>query len=185
MNCQTDRLCIRQYHLDDYECWIESFSSRLPPLNRHDKGPIDIDHLPKSRFEKLLDKHRDLAEKDDTYHLGVFDAGGKTHFGHIDIHIIKRENYSWAWIGYYIHNQYQGSGYGTESVKAAIREIAFDQLGLKRIEAIINTDNVASIRLAEKCGLVYECTKEKFIFEFGEWTDNHVYAILNNEKTIE
>lgn len=182
MNCQTERLHIKPYHARDYGLWIESFTNRLTPQNRYDGAPIDKDRYPLSWFEKLIGKHKELAAKDETYHFGVFDSKELKHYGHVEIHIVKRENYAWGWIGYYIHNQHQGNGYGTEAVSSVIKDIGFGKLGLKRIEAIINTDNIASIRLAEKCGLHYECTKEKFIFEFGEWTDNHVYVILNNSK---
>jgi len=182
MNYQTNRLSIRPYQLDDYTSWLESFTARLPSRNRYDGGPIDKDRYPLTWFEKHIAKHQELAAKDDTYHFGVFDNKELIHYGHVEIHIVKRENYSWAWIGYYIHNQHQGNGYGPEAVRSVIKDIGFKELGLKRIEAIINTDNIASIRLTEKCGLHYECTKEKFIFEFGEWTDNHVYVILNESK---
>ncbi|WP_328515388.1 GNAT family protein [Halobacillus yeomjeoni] len=54
--------------------------------------------------------------------------------------------------------------------------LAFTQLGFHRIEAHINTDNPASVKLAERVGLEYECTRKGFIYEFGEWTDNLIYC---------
>jgi ribosomal-protein-alanine N-acetyltransferase len=93
MNCQTDRLSIRPYELGDYDCWIESFTGRLPALNRHDHGPIDIGRYPRSWFEKHIAKHQELAAKDDTYHFGVFGKEEINHYGHVEIHIVKRETY--------------------------------------------------------------------------------------------
>ncbi|MFY7868145.1 MAG: GNAT family N-acetyltransferase [Exiguobacterium sp.] len=54
--------------------------------------------------------------------------------------------------------------------------IAFDDLQFKRIEAHINLDNEASIRLAERVGMSYECTREGFIFENEDWVDHLVYV---------
>ncbi|WP_439649400.1 GNAT family N-acetyltransferase [Lentibacillus daqui] len=48
--------------------------------------------------------------------------------------------------------------------------IGFKNLGYHRIEAHINVDNTPSIRLIERVGMVYECTRKGFIYEFGDWT---------------
>ncbi|ASS69338.1 GNAT family N-acetyltransferase [Paenibacillus sp. RU4T] len=65
-------------------------------------------------------------------------------------------------------------GYGSEAVRAAL-ELGFGPLGYHRIEAHINVDNIASIRLAKSVGMEFECMRKGFIHEFGEWTDNLVY----------
>lgn len=58
-------------------------------------------------------------------------------------------------VGYHVRRSLQGRGYGTEAAAAA-RDYARDVLGLSRLIAIIPPDNVASQRVAEKIGLVFE-----------------------------
>lgn len=58
-------------------------------------------------------------------------------------------------VGYHICAALQGLGYATEAA-AASRDHARDVLGVKRLIAIINPENVPSQRVAEKIGLAYE-----------------------------
>jgi RimJ/RimL family protein N-acetyltransferase len=58
-------------------------------------------------------------------------------------------------VGYHILWALQGLGYATEAA-AACRDHARDVLGVKRLIAIINPENVPSQRVAEKIGLAYE-----------------------------
>lgn len=58
-------------------------------------------------------------------------------------------------IGYLVRADLQGNGYATEAATAC-RDHARDILGLERLIAIINPDNVPSQRVAEKLGLTLE-----------------------------
>ena len=51
----------------------------------------------------------------------------------------------WAW----------GHGYATE-IGRGVRDHAFRDLGLPRLVSVIHRDNIASIRVAEKIGSIYE-----------------------------
>ena len=57
-----------------------------------------------------------------------------------------------AWI---FGRRYWGRGYATESARACLR-YGLDELGIERIIAIIFPDNLPSIRVAEKLGMVSE-----------------------------
>jgi RimJ/RimL family protein N-acetyltransferase len=58
-------------------------------------------------------------------------------------------------VGYHVRADLQGHGYATEAA-AACRDHARDALGMQRLIAIINPDNVPSQRVAEKIGLSHE-----------------------------
>jgi RimJ/RimL family protein N-acetyltransferase len=58
-------------------------------------------------------------------------------------------------VGYHVRADLQGLGYATDAA-AACRDHARDVLGVKRLIAIINPQNVPSQRVAEKIGLAYE-----------------------------
>jgi [ribosomal protein S5]-alanine N-acetyltransferase len=47
-----------------------------------------------------------------------------------------------------------------------------------RIEACINLDNHASIRLAQCVGMQKECIRRGFIYENEQWVDHFIYAAL-------
>ncbi len=58
-------------------------------------------------------------------------------------------------VGYRLAHAHWGCGIATEAVRA-VRDHAFGVLGLARLIALIDPNNHASIRVAEKAGLHYE-----------------------------
>ena len=64
-------------------------------------------------------------------------------------------------IGYRLARNYWGGGLATEAARAA-RDYAFRQLGLTRIVSLITSDNIASIRVAEKNGMRLRKTTVKW-----------------------
>jgi RimJ/RimL family protein N-acetyltransferase len=69
--------------------------------------------------------------------------------------LVKRETLADVDIGFAFLPQYAGMGYAYESA-SAVMEHARNDIGLKRVIAITNPDNIASIRLLEKLGLAFE-----------------------------
>jgi ribosomal-protein-alanine N-acetyltransferase len=58
-------------------------------------------------------------------------------------------------VAYLISKAYWGQGLGTE-VAQAILDYGFQKLNLKRLICLIDKDNLASIRVAEKIGMSFE-----------------------------
>jgi RimJ/RimL family protein N-acetyltransferase len=77
-------------------------------------------------------------------------------------------------IGYRLARSAWGKGYATEAA-CAVRDFAFASLGIKRLIAMIDPSNLASIRVAEKIGMKYE---KEVMFE-GYSHPDHVYVITN------
>ena len=75
-------------------------------------------------------------------------------------------------IGYRLRRAAWGQGYATEAVRA-VRDHAFHTLHITRLIAMIDPNNAASIRVAEKIGMHYE---SDVMFEEYTYPD-HVYVI--------
>ena len=76
------------------------------------------------------------------------------------IGIISADNsykYNTLEIGYSISSKYWNNGYTTEAVTSIINYL-FDECNYSIIEAIIPSDNIGSIKVAEKCGMKIEAT---------------------------
>ena len=58
-------------------------------------------------------------------------------------------------VGYRLARSHWGCGYATEAAMA-VRNHAFETMGLKRLIAMVDPRNIASIRVAEKLGMHYE-----------------------------
>lgn len=60
-----------------------------------------------------------------------------------------------AGFGYLLHQQYWGQGYATEAARAVV-EWAISLPNIYRVWATCDVENLASVRILEKCGLAFE-----------------------------
>ena len=79
-------------------------------------------------------------------------------------------------IAYMINKAFWGQGLGTEAA-AGNRVYAFEQLDLTRLICLIDEDNQASIRVAEKIGMAFEKEGRD---ELGPF---HLYALKRESNT--
>ncbi|RJE87521.1 N-acetyltransferase [Paenibacillus sp. 1011MAR3C5] len=172
---ETERLVIRPLAKEDYSNWLHAFEARHPSKSKYDQGKRDMSECTEEWFYRLVDRHQELALDDKAYIYGVFRKDDGVHIGMIDFSTLARDEFQWGRIGYSVHNQHWGKGYGKEAVSEALL-LAFSDLSFHRIEAHINLDNEPSIRLAEIAGMQLECTRKAFLYEHGEWTDHLVYC---------
>ena len=71
--------------------------------------------------------------------------------------LIKRDSLEEVDIGFAFLPAFRGHGYASEAA-CAVRDYAFEVLGLERIVAITSPDNDSSARLLERLGFAYEKT---------------------------
>ena len=86
-----------------------------------------------------------------------------------------------ALLGYLIDPAHAGNGYAT-AIASALLDLAFDELGVRRVTAGCFADNVASWRVMEKLGMRREQhgVRDSWHEELG-WVDGYTYGILAEE----
>lgn len=99
--------------------------------------------------------------------------------GAIRLNHIEHENRK-ASVGYYIGEQFQGSGVATASVRAVL-QYAFERLGFNRIELRCASDNLASQRVAERLGFAWEGLLRQAELQDGVYLDHFVYGLLRDD----
>ena len=109
-----------------------------------------------------------FAVRDD---LGVAGAMG------IDIHGAERRI---GEVGYWIHTDRAGQGYGTEAGHAVV-DFAFADLGLYRLELRAGVENRASQRVAEKLGFRREGTLRQGCPLGRTGYDCYLYGLLASD----
>lgn len=85
-----------------------------------------------------------------------------------------------AEIGYVISPEYWGKGITTEAAKAII-QFGFEKMELVRIQARCFDENIASARVMEKVGMIYEGTHRKEMYIKGRHRDIRMYSILRED----
>jgi RimJ/RimL family protein N-acetyltransferase len=85
-----------------------------------------------------------------------------------------------AEIGYGVRRDARGQGYATEAL-AAVARWALAEGGLRRAWLTASTDNLASVRVAEKAGFRREGTLRRAAVEDDGLHDLAVFALLDDE----
>jgi RimJ/RimL family protein N-acetyltransferase len=108
----------------------------------------------------------------------------RKYIGAIGLH-----NISWlsrnAKLGIVIGDkEYWGRGYGTDAVEVLLR-LAFEKMGLHRVELIVFTFNERAIACYEKCGFRREGILRDYVFKLGAFQDALMMSILASEYSAE
>ncbi|WP_312018556.1 GNAT family protein [Streptomyces sp. I05A-00742] len=100
--------------------------------------------------------------------------------GGVNINNIVRGALRSGTLGYTAYASTTGRGYMTEGLGLVIR-LAFGRMELHRLEANIQPDNTASLRLVERLGFRREGYSPAFQFIDGEWRDHERWAITADD----
>lgn len=80
-------------------------------------------------------------------------------------------------LGYWVRTSTAGRGAATSAIILA-RDWTMKNTNLDRLEIVAATDNLASIRVAEKAGATHEGTLRSRLFLHGKTHDAHVYSFI-------
>ncbi|MGB8190845.1 MAG: GNAT family protein [Chitinophagaceae bacterium] len=122
------------------------------------------------------------AQNNDPRNLYVFcidHIETKQFIGLIALNLGKSK-FKIAEVWFKIHPDHWRKGYTTEALTKLL-DFGFSELKLHRIEAGCAVENIASIKVLEKAGMIREGRKRKILPIRGEWKDNYFYAILSED----
>jgi RimJ/RimL family protein N-acetyltransferase len=168
-------ILLRTVRQDDIE---EIYTRHVDIANRGDYFPLGF--VSESEFRRRFQENG-FWSKDEGMLL-ILD-GSDNILGHIEF--FKTVNYlDELELSYQIYEQAErGHGRATEAVNLMTCYL-FGRLKANRIRLIIHPDNVASLRVAEKCGFAHEGTARGAWYHQGKNQDIEVYAILRHEVRV-
>ncbi|MCU0424235.1 MAG: GNAT family N-acetyltransferase [Candidatus Kapabacteria bacterium] len=108
------------------------------------------------------------------YYWSVFDNEVLVGLGFINT-INTRHRF--ANLGYWVDTAQTGRGYGTK-IAQGLAEFAFHDVGLCRIELVIDVQNAGSRKVAEKAGAVYEGTLRNRLYLYDKSCDAAMYSLI-------
>jgi [ribosomal protein S5]-alanine N-acetyltransferase len=180
---KTKRLIVRPLTHKDFLTWRDGYLNRLPSQNTFDPGPRPQEKTTREVFSKTLKASKKLRASDLIYFFGIFHRETGEMVGGIDLLVIQRLQFQYANLGYEIHNQHWGQGYAVEGARAAL-EIAFRDLHLHRVEALMEKNHKASRKVASRLGMKREGVRRGYFFTGKSWMDADVYAITAEDFGI-
>ncbi len=110
-------------------------------------------------------------------HVIVRESGGIA--GRITLNTVVRGAFQSASVGYWLGAADNGRGLATAAVRDMIK-LAFQDLGLHRLEAGTLVDNVRSQRVLERSGFVRFGLAPEYLEIAGRWQDHVLYQLLNS-----
>ncbi len=171
-NIITDRLIIRKFNKTDWEDLYEYLSNE-----------IVVKYEPYNIYSEIEAKKEAIERSESEFFYAVCLKETGKLIGNL---YLAKGDFDTLEIGYVFNLKYWGKGYATESAKALI-DIAFSQLGARRIVAMCNPLNEHSWKLLERLGMRREGTLIKNIYFKKDinghplWADTYEYGILKSE----
>ena len=173
MELETERLLVREFTSSDLNSVYE-YSSDPEVVQYMPFGPNTL--LDSIKFlERAIKRQSDENRTD--YELAVTMKDTGELIGGCRI---NKASDNEANIGYIYNMKYWGKGYATEVAQALV-EYGFDTLGVHRVYATCEPENVASKRVLEKVGMVLEGRLRENMVIHGRFRDSFILSILKHE----
>lgn len=166
----TERLTLRQINESDKnDLFILRSDSRVMQFIDRPiaKTPEDA--------AKLIQVITDLLNNNDGITWGITLKSGAELIGTIGLWRILKEHYR-AEIGYLLHPGHQGKGIMQEAF-TTILNYGFKTMKLHSVEANVNPENAASIKLLERNNFSREAYFKENCFYNGSFLNSAVYAL--------
>jgi RimJ/RimL family protein N-acetyltransferase len=166
---ETARLNVRPFQPDDWQAVFDYMSSPVV-TTWLPEGSLTAEETRAFVAENTIDEPKALA---------VWLKRGHGPIGHMLFHPwFAHRTYEIGWV---FAEPYQGQGYATEAARALLTH-GFETLGLHRVIATCQPENIASWRVMEKLGMRREGHFRRCIYR-GEdrWWDEYFYALLADE----
>ncbi len=170
---ETERLVLREVTVADAADLHEYFSDPETAVYLPHTALTSI-----SQTKEILARNAEYLTARKSFRFAIVRRMDGKVIGTLDLHNFGAQNHRME-VGYVFTRSYWGFGYATEAVREVIR-FAFEVMGIHRIEAECQTDNIRSILLLERCGMIREATRIENEINKGRFVSNHVYAIVNN-----
>lgn len=127
-------------------------------------------------FGQMVRSNRIESKAGRGFSFGIFK--GPNLIGQINLSGIIYGALRGGHIGYWIDQSHANRGYMTMAVNM-VTDFAFSELELHRIEINIRPENEASIKVAEKCGYLFEGLRPNYLHIDGAWRDHHCFVREN------
>jgi len=177
-DCRGEKLFLRPPKYKDWKIWSDLRKKNMLYLKPWEPS-WTAHELERSSFVKRVRFFEKLSINDEAYSFLIFEKIKQSLIGEININNVQRSVIQSCSIGYWISENKMGLGLMSEAIKL-IKDFAYNQLELHRIEAACLPNNHRSLNTLLKNGFEVEGKARKFLKINGEWQDHIILACLEN-----
>jgi len=172
---ETERLALRRFTYDDADDMLKYWIADEKVQSLYCE-PV---YQTKTAVLELLGKYISVYEKENYYRWAIILKETDECIGQIACFLIDDNNH-FVEIEYCVGTLFQNRGFVTEAVKAVTR-FGFERLNLHKIQVSHKAGNIASKRVIEKCGFVFEGTLRDYFYTDNSYVDRLFYSILRDD----
>jgi ribosomal-protein-alanine N-acetyltransferase len=170
----TERLHLRPMEMEDAPSLFAVWSDPVVSKHMNIETFTDV-----SQAEYMISLLRELSleQKACRWTILLKDSGqiiGSCGFNYLDFENERAE------IGYDLGHPFWGNGYVPEALRALV-SYGFHDLGLHRIEAKVEPENINSIKVLRKLHFVEEGTLRGYEKSKGRFVDLMMFSVLRSE----
>lgn len=176
----TDRLLLRPPVNRDFEPWAELRRNSRPFLTPWEPS-WSRDHLTNRAFRNRVVWADRAIRQGEALPLLLVRRDDRAILGGITLSNIRRQPAQAGTLGYWTGEAFSQQGYMAEAL-AAIRDYAFINLDLSRLEAACLPENTPSRKLLERCQFKYEGVAQAYLQINGRWRNHVLYACLRADR---
>lgn len=170
----TKRLHLKQIHLNDVNdlhAYLSDPDVRryigIPPYTTVEESADEI-----KWYEKIFQTKTGIR-------WGIALKEDPTIIGSAGFLNISQSNFR-AEIGYELHKSFWRKGIVSEALEAIIT-YGFEEMKLNRIEALIEPENIASLKLVESFHFIQEGLLREYEYGAGKFDDLYMYSLLRKD----
>jgi len=172
----SQRTLIRLVRPTDLEAIHELLS--LPETDRYNTQgiPKDIEET-RANLESWIATHS--LDRITNYTFAIELRSTQTVIGLFGL-MLRREKYRGGEVWYKLHSDHWNRGLATE-VLSRMLDFGFGDLNLHRIQAGCAVENIGSVKVLEKVGMIKEGRQRQVLPLKTGWSDTFEYAILDTD----
>jgi [ribosomal protein S5]-alanine N-acetyltransferase len=168
-----DKFYLREQRLSDLEDFYKYFANKNVAKYILSSIPENIDQAREEIIYWI-----DLFYKNIGIYWAIADKKTDKMIGAVGYHDFNRFN-NRAEISYDLSEDYWQQGIMSKAMNVAI-EYAFNKLLINRIQASTIKENIASIKILEKCNFKFDGTLDEFRFHKGRYYDIEMYSLTKS-----
>lgn len=173
------RVELRHPRWADFEDW-----AAIRRRNKDFLSPWEPDwskaHLNRNSYKLRLASYNRMVEQGTGYPFHIFAGADRGLVGACNITRILPAPALSAQLGYWVGEEFGRQGYARAAVKAALK-YCFDDLGLHRVEAAVQSTNLPSINLLGVLGFQHEGTARGYLKINKHWRDHEIFSRLSSD----
>ncbi len=172
---KTERLILREFLESDLVA-VHEYAQDKVTVRFLDWGP---NTLRETTFFLKESIGFQTEEPRTTFDLAVVISETNRLIGGCSVAVLESDRVA-AGLGYLLNRDFWGKGYATEAASVMVN-FAFDVLGMQRVVAACDSENLDSEKVMKKLGMQRDALLRRDKFMKGKYRDTLIYSIARSE----